>query len=181
MTQYNNLGGSPISALFRKYTMGRIVIGGGVGTDSEGKQIKKKSWSSPTIAQMLVIFSLFLITTFVAVLGDNEILSAPCLFSGSCVDSSYLNSNLLKNTLALNQSKVETSLPLTAEPVTPLKRHLSHQRFTRHKRDVPPPVTKDQPKLIRVGAGWWVTADRVGLIAYAILPICISFALKQVS
>lgn len=29
-------------------------------------------------------------------------------------------------------------------------------------------------------ANWWTAGSRLGLIAYALLPLCVTFALKQV-
>ncbi|BGP48271.1 hypothetical protein JCM10450v2_004143 [Rhodotorula kratochvilovae] len=155
-------GGSALGAWFRKWGIRRITWTrrvGGAGSAAEEKggdaarSRKKVIWSSPTVAQMLAVFTLIAVAVLASFVGDDYIAPTTCTFGGEC---GWSGSN------------------------GPPKSNYRWKRGVNNPNGWAP---FNDPLLassnVNIGANAWAAAARLGLISYAMLPLVVTLALKQ--
>ncbi|SCZ88186.1 BZ3500_MvSof-1268-A1-R1_Chr2-1g04245 [Microbotryum saponariae] len=156
--------GSALSALFRKYSIKRFVIQtkkpkkAQKGTEEEARPVPVVSRSrvrlaSPTYAQIIVLLALVALSCCLSFLGVSYINPRTCTFGGTCPYQSVysqLPPRMLRRASTSNPGGwVAYTDPLLSASNTDIDKN------------------------------WWTSAARLGLIAYALLPLCVTLALKQ--
>lgn len=143
-----------VGAAWRKVAIRRITFGKLKSSRAPGSE-RKKRWSSPTLAGF-VLFTCFLAAaSLVSVLGPDHLAPTSCLFgSGRCEYASVTNAGPPRSTLAARARVVPAGYAPFNDPL------LAAPNFA-------------------IQANWWTAGNRLGLIAYALLPLCVMLALKQ--
>ncbi|GAA6058177.1 hypothetical protein JCM3770_004081 [Rhodotorula araucariae] len=155
-------GGSALGAWFRKWGIRRITwtrrVGGATSAAEEkggdaARSRKKVIWSSPTVAQMLAVFTLIAVAILASFVGDDYIAPTTCTFGGEC---GWSGSN--------------------GPP-------RSNYRWRRGVNNPNGWAPFNDPLLassnVNIAANAWAAAARLGLISYAMLPLVVTLALKQ--
>lgn len=191
-TQLNGGGGSALGAIFRKITIRRATLGGKlkqVNTPKGPVTKRKKSWSSMTIAQILAISGILVVVTLAVMIGDDFIAPTTCVFGGTCpyasIDTGHGSTQAPPpSSYKRTQNSLVKSVP-SESYYTPTTRS-THARILKRGKDKNPNgwVAFADPLLsapnTNVNRNWWTAGNRLGLIAVALLPLCVSFGLKQV-
>jgi hypothetical protein len=207
VTKYLDGGGSSaLGALFRKYTIRRVSLGGKVKAiksskgDKDGRTHKRGwTWSSMTMAQLAGVTGILLLASLASTIGDDFISPFECLFGGVCpyqgvkdVNGGPPRSTFAPNSRIVKKDLVGTDappLPLPAFlPVSPSSMSDGSTSTIQRRAGVNNPnmwAPFNDPLLagpnVAISKNWWTASNRLGLIAVALLPLCVSFALKQVS
>ncbi|GAA6040169.1 hypothetical protein JCM8097_004161 [Rhodosporidiobolus ruineniae] len=167
-------GGSALGAWFRKWSIRRITwtktVGGSekggkqasqFGLDQTGVQEggaartrKKVVWASPTLAQTIPLVVLVAAALCVSFIGDDYIAPTTCTFGGECGYQAYGASS--------------------SPPKSNYKRGVNNPNGWAPFND---PLLASSNH--NIGFNAWSAAARLGLIAFAMLPLAITLALKQ--
>lgn len=146
-----------------------------------------------TAAQFLSVSLLLVLVALLSILGDDYISPTTCVFGGTC---SYQGGGPPQTTFAARAVRCSSAPdPIWVSPAPPLPAHLpygnsvaraKHPREIVKRQNTPAGWAAFNDPLLaapnsNIAANWWTAGNRLGLIAVAMLPLCTSFALKQVS
>lgn len=138
---------------------------------SKGGQSSSKGWSSPTVGQMLGLAILTAGLFVACYVGPDYVNPVECMFGGVC-GFHPVNGDNATNQYAKRASSVFSEVTSGAKHLF-YKRRLAYYGWS--------PLT--DPLLAgpnyTIDKNFWTSANRIGLIAYALLPLSVSLALKQ--
>lgn len=145
---------SSISACFRKLAIRRLTFSGWsrpqrTAPTGEKAPARRIKWASPTVAQLVVVLGFVGVACALTFSGDDYVDPDECVFGGTC---SQFSSTPQSNTAASG------ALPNGWAAFTD-------------------PLLSASNVAIRQTV--WTAAARMGLMSYALLPLCVTLALKQ--
>lgn len=196
--------GGFVSAAFRKVGILRIAWGTGRRTEKSGgktRTVGKKGWFSPTVGQMTAIVLLIGMAVCLSVLGDNYIAPTACTFGGDCGfqggsgefsfrahprsdDSRLRRPGPPRTTFGSSRKRSDFHVPVSDTPAPP---QAATRRYTapvkRGVNNINGYAPFNDPLLAAPNyslSNLWTSAARLGLISYALFPLTVTLALKQV-
>ncbi len=146
---------SSISACFRKLAIRRLTFSGwsrpAKATPTGDKPPARRiKWASPTVAQLIVVLGFVGVACALTFSGDDYIDPNECVFGGTCEQQ-------FSNTPQSNQAAsgaLSNGWAAFTDPLLSASNVAIHQTV-------------------------WTAAARMGLMSYALLPLCVTLALKQ--
>lgn len=139
----------------------------------------KGGWSTPTLAQLFGLAVLLGFIFVVSYVGPDYINPQECMFGGIC------GYHPVNGDSATNQYMRKRSISITGEALEFVRRTTVNSSHLFYKRRLAyygwSPLT--DPLLAgpnyTIDKNWWASGNRVGLIAYSLLPLSVGLALKQ--
>ncbi|SCV72183.1 BQ2448_4877 [Microbotryum intermedium] len=179
--------GSALGAFFRKYSIKRFVIQtkkpkkAKKGSMEEGRPAPVVSRSrvrlaSPTYAQIAVLLALVALSCCLSFLGVSYINPRTCTFGGTCAYQSVysqLPPRMFRRASTSNPGGRST----TRSPFSAEVRELTLRNYLSGWVAYTDPLLSASN--VDIDKNWWTSAARLGLIAFALLPLCVTLALKQ--
>ena len=166
-----HLRGGALGAFLRKIGMRKLSLSKSVKSgDGQAAVNAKRSRTTPTVGQMLGLALMLVFTFCLCYIGPDFINPRECMFGGEC---EYHPVNGDSASAQFRRRAVEA----VAENTTAL-----HQLYKRRRARYGWSVLSDgllSGPNYTIDKNFWASANRVGLIGYAFLPLSVALALKQ--
>ena len=173
-----HLRGGAAGAFLRKIGMRKLSFGNSSTTAGDGQSTVKarRSWTTPTIGQMFGLALMLVFTFCLCYLGPDFINPRECMFGGEC-EYHPVNGDDATNQFGRRSVLAKRAAEAFAEGAGSL-----HQLYKRRRARYGWSVLSDDllsgPNFT-IYKNFWASGNRVGLIAYAFLPLSVALALKQ--
>lgn len=169
-----HLRGGAVGAFLRKIGMRKVSLGKTAGP--EGAAVKRRKWSSPTVGQMFGLAVMLVFTFCLCYIGPDFINPRECMFGGEC-QYHPVNGDNATNQWARRSLLAKRAAAAVVDGATSM-----HQLYKRRRARYGWSVLSDDllsgPNFT-IDKNFWASGNRVGLIAYAFLPLSVALALKQ--
>ena len=197
---FRGSGGSSLTAFLRKYTIRRYALING----SKKNTHKHAKWFTPTVAQMLTMLLILLASFCLSYIGPDYINPSTCTFGGECTavgvtngppKSAYTRRSILKRRVSswgtlhhlYPRAPQPQPLPVVVAPAgaAPVAPNLVPRAGVANATQRLNPsgwAPYNDPLLsghnYDIQKSLWTASSRVGLIAYALLPLVVTVALR---
>lgn len=173
-----HLRGGAAGAFLRRVGMRKLSFGNKTAGLAPGDvtSLKRPSWTSPTVGQMFGLALMLVFTFCLCYIGPDFINPRECMFGGACQYHPVNGDN------ATSQFRRRTDFVKRASEAMMEGATSMHQLYKRRRARYGWSVLSDDllsgPNFT-IDKNFWASANRVGLIGYAFLPLSVALALKQ--
>ena len=145
---------SALSACFRKLAIRRLTFAGWSRAPKptaagDRPPALRIKWASPTVAQLVVVFGFVGVAAALTFSGDDYVDPNECVFGGTCSQFSNTPQSSTAASGSLSNGWAAFTDPLLSASNVAIRQTV------------------------------WTAAARMGLMSYALLPLCVTLALKQ--
>ena len=160
-----------------------------LGTGTTTQYYRKRPWTTPTFTQMFAMAAIFGAVFALCYVGPDYLAPTECTWGGYCeaqVSQGPPKSTYAGKLLKARSDGDELALPQPA--ALPLSKRLVDEATyndLRPRRTTLNPsgwAPYNDPLLAgpnyRIEKNWWTSSSRLGMIAYALLPLSVTLALK---